>query len=139
MSTGTYIKNPQGFEQTYATNVLSQYLLTLYLLPSLNKGGRIVNVSSGASYNVSKQVDPTDLDRSKYIEGKLGLKPGDPLPPRETLDLYYRSKLLQIFLTREMQLRLEKSSTYSSSGKHITVHSYHPGKTFLPPRALIET
>lgn len=120
-----YSKSPQGFEHTYTINILSHYLLTMSLLPSMQNGARIVNVSSLASYDVPEQFDPMDLDGSKALEGKLGFKPNRPLSATEIMKLYSRSKLLQVFFTREMQVRLDESLTYAQ--KSITAHCYHPG------------
>lgn len=87
----------------------------------------MINVSSSAHYRIKDQIDPTDLDHSKILEEKLGLKPGDPMEVGHTI-VYARTKLLQVFFTREMQVRLD---TGSYKGKQITVHAYHPGMQFL--------
>ncbi|KAH8831644.1 hypothetical protein DL96DRAFT_1552914 [Flagelloscypha sp. PMI_526] len=124
ITTATFSKGPQGFENTYTTNILSHYLLTLLLLPHIRPNGRIINTSSGSNYD-SDAIDPLDLDYSKQIEAK-GMKDGDLFVPANlTMLIYGRTKLLQIFFTRELQHRLEQSDVYKSKG--ITVHSYHPG------------
>ncbi|KAH8824812.1 hypothetical protein DL96DRAFT_1610932 [Flagelloscypha sp. PMI_526] len=122
---GKYSKSPQGFQLSYVTNILSHYLLTLSLLPTMRPGGRIINVCSVASYDAKSKFDPTDLDYARHLEQKLGIKVGDDLPLNVGLELYRREKLLQIYFTREMQLRLERSDQYKK--KLITVHCYHPG------------
>ncbi|KAH8818925.1 hypothetical protein DL96DRAFT_375683 [Flagelloscypha sp. PMI_526] len=122
---GTYTKSTNGLELSYVTNMLSHYFLTLSLLPFMRDNARIVNVSSVGSYAYTSQFDVSDLDHSKHIETKLGLKVGDELPSDMSFELYQRQKLLQIYFTREMQKRLEKSDKYAKKG--ISVHSYHPG------------
>ncbi|KAH8834284.1 hypothetical protein DL96DRAFT_1676453 [Flagelloscypha sp. PMI_526] len=126
MMTGTFTKSPQGYEQTYTTNILSHYLLTLLLLPRMPSNGRIVNTSSSFHYDATT-FDVLDLDWSKHFEAQ-GLKEGGPIEPGNlTLDLYIRSKCLQIMFARELQQRLEQSEAYRRKG--ITVHSYNPGLT----------
>ncbi|KAH8824772.1 hypothetical protein DL96DRAFT_143948 [Flagelloscypha sp. PMI_526] len=122
---GTYSKSTNGLELSYVTNMLSHYFLTLSLLPVMRPNARIVNVSSVGSYAYKSQFDVSDLDHSKHIETKLGLKVGDDFPSGLAFELYQRQKLLQIYFTREMQQRLEKSKKYGKMG--ISVHCYHPG------------
>ncbi|KAH8818945.1 hypothetical protein DL96DRAFT_1470826 [Flagelloscypha sp. PMI_526] len=122
---GTYSKTKQGLKLSYVTNILSQYFLTLSLLPFMRADARIVNVSSVGSYGYKSQFDVSDLDHSRHIETKLGLKVGDDFPSGLAFELYQRQKLLQIYFTREMQQRLEKSKKYGKMG--ISVHCYHPG------------
>ncbi|KAH8834283.1 hypothetical protein DL96DRAFT_1521947 [Flagelloscypha sp. PMI_526] len=122
--TGTFTKSPQGYENTYTTNVLSHYLLTLLLLPQIRTNGRIINTSSALHYD-STTFDVLDLDWSKHLEAQ-GLKAGGALKPASlTVDIYNRTKCLQIIFTRELQQRLEHNALYTNKG--ITVHSYHPG------------
>ncbi|KAH8824717.1 hypothetical protein DL96DRAFT_1614806 [Flagelloscypha sp. PMI_526] len=124
VTVANYSQNPQGFEITYATNILSHYLLTLSLLPHIRVNGRIVNVSSDGHFGVDKQFDPVDLDHSNALKA-LGLKVGDALPDGGTMVLYSRSKCMQIIFTKELQERLNNSDIYKS--KNITIHCYHPG------------
>ncbi|KAH8834299.1 hypothetical protein DL96DRAFT_489296 [Flagelloscypha sp. PMI_526] len=124
MLTGTFTKSPQGYEHSYTTNILSHYLLTLLLLPCMRENGRIINTSSLSQYD-SPAIDVLDLDWSKHLEAK-GLKEGADLDPYQiSMDLYSRSKFLQVIFTRELQQRLDQSALYKN--KSITVHSFHPG------------
>ena len=52
----------EGLEQTFATNLLSPYLLTELLLPRLRESApaRIVNVLSGGMY--LSGIEPRDLE-----------------------------------------------------------------------------
>ncbi|KAH8834011.1 hypothetical protein DL96DRAFT_1456474, partial [Flagelloscypha sp. PMI_526] len=124
-SSGYWVKSPQGFEITYATNILSHYLLTLSLLRSMSQGGRIINVGSVGHYDVQTQIDPLDLDHSKTAEKIFDLKDGQGLSVALTLGLYAKTKLLQVFFTRELQLRLALIDDYKA--KKLSVHCYHPG------------
>ncbi|KAH8818926.1 hypothetical protein DL96DRAFT_375851 [Flagelloscypha sp. PMI_526] len=122
---GKYSKNPQGFELSYVTNILSHYFLTLSLLPFMRPNARIVNVTSVGSYSYKSQFNVSDLDHSKHIETKFNIRVGGDLPSDLSFQLYQRQKLLQVYFTREMQKRLEESDKYAKMG--ISVHCYHPG------------
>ena len=124
---GQYRKNPQGFELAYVTNILSHYLLTLSLLPQIPAGGRIVNVTSEASYLWKTSFDPTNLDYSETIEKKENIRLGEDIPGPVGFVLYQRNKLLQIMFTREMQRRLDGSEKFKRRG--ISVRAYHPGNS----------
>ncbi|KAH8831008.1 hypothetical protein DL96DRAFT_1705464 [Flagelloscypha sp. PMI_526] len=124
ITTGTFTKNPQGYELTYATNILSHYLLSLLLLPMIRPNGRIVNISSAGHMN-AKPFDVLDLDFSKGLKTR-GMEEGKLIVPGGlTFFLYGRSKCLQIIFTKELQRRLEQNEAYKH--KNITIHSCHPG------------
>ena len=58
----------EGFELTFATNVLGPFLLTNLLLGSLERGApsRVVNVSSGGMYTQKLDVEDPQLERREY-------------------------------------------------------------------------
>ncbi len=91
-------------ERTFALNVLSPFLLTSLLLPTLRASprGRVVNVSSDAHYR--QHVDFDDLQLARDYRG---------------FRAYGRSKLELLLLTREFARRLE--------GTGICVNAVHPG------------
>ncbi len=93
-----------GYERTFATNHLAYFLLTELLLPALEAApaGRIVNVSSEA--HRAGRLDFSDLQAAhKY----------------SSLKVYGRSKLANIYFTRELARRL--------AGTRVTVNALHPG------------
>ena len=58
----------EGFELTFATNVLGPFLLTNLLLASLRRGApsRVVTVTSGGMYTARLDVDDLQLERRDY-------------------------------------------------------------------------
>ena len=58
----------EGFELTFATNVLGPFLLTALLLPTLRRGApsRVVNVSSGGMYTQRLHADDLQLEHRDY-------------------------------------------------------------------------
>ena len=94
----------EGFERTFALNVLSPFLLTSWLAPRLMESApaRVVNVASAAHQGNS--VDFSDLQSSHRYRG---------------LRAYGRSKLELLLLTREFARRLE--------GTGVSVNAVHPG------------
>jgi len=93
-----------GFERTFALNVLAPLALTLFLQERLRASApaRVVNVSSAA--HEGNQLDLEDLQSSLHYSG---------------FQAYGRSKLELILLSRELALRL--------AGTGVTVNSVHPG------------
>ena len=98
-------KTGDGFETDIQVNYLSQFLLTLLLLPLLKKSvkARVVSVSSAV-----------------HLVGKLNLDNINNTGNFVPFTTYGSSKLSQILFTREMAKRL---------GKNSNVHFYvlHPG------------
>ncbi len=95
-----------GLELTFATNHLGPLLLTLLLLPLLERAeqGRVVNVSSEAA--LFGKLNPDDLQlRVRY--GRYGF------------DAYAASKRAQVLCTQELAGRLGTSP--------VTVNAVHPG------------
>jgi dehydrogenase/reductase SDR family protein 12 len=99
-----------GFELSFATNVLGPYLLTSLLMPLLeaNAPSRIVNVSSGGMY--AQKLDVADLQ----FERK----------PFNGVTAYAQAKRAQVILS---ELWAEKQAC---SG--VTVNAMHPGWADTP-------
>ena len=100
----------EGFELTFATNVLGPFLLTASLLPALRDGSpsRVINVSSGGMY--AQKLRPDDLQ----LEG-LEYNP---------TTAYAHTKRCQVILTELWAERLR--------GSGIGVHAMHPGWADTP-------
>ncbi len=93
-----------GFEQTFATNHLSYFLLTRLLEPALEKAApsRVVVVASNAHRWSTIKWDDLTYEKSYSAFGA-----------------YAASKLANVLFTRELARRLET--------KGVTVNSVHPG------------
>ena len=100
----------EGFELTFATNVLGPFLLTNLLLGSLERGApsRVVNVSSGGMYTQKLDVEDPQLERREYD------------PPA----FYAHTKRCEVILTELWAERLR--------GTGVSVHSMHPGWADTP-------
>ncbi len=96
----------QGFETTFGVNHLGHFLLTQLLLDRIKASApaRIVNVASRAHRFARNGLDFDDLHLTK---GYGGMK------------AYSRSKLANIYFTRELARRLQ--------GAGVTVNAVHPG------------
>ena len=92
-----------GFELTFATNVLGMFLLTELLIPSLRSGARIVNVSSGGMYTRRLDLDDLQADKGEYDGTRA----------------YALTKRAEVVLTEVWARRL--------AGSGVTVHAMHPG------------
>jgi NAD(P)-dependent dehydrogenase (short-subunit alcohol dehydrogenase family) len=95
----------EGWEITYATNLLGQYVLTKRLLPVLvaSAPSRIVMVSSGGMY--SQGLTVANL---QSVEGEYN-----------GTNAYARTKRAEVVLAEELAKELE--------GTGVTVNSMHPG------------
>ncbi len=100
----------EGFELTFATNVLGPYLLTDLLLPLLRAGApsRVINVSSGGMYTEGLDAADLQLERREYD------------PPA----FYAHSKRCEVLLTELWDERL--------AGSGVSFHSMHPGWADTP-------
>ncbi len=95
---------PEGFERTFATNLLSGFLLTELLIPKLvdSSPARIINMSSGGMY--ARRLQVSDLQNERDY------KPADA---------YAHTKRAQVILTEVWAERLAPQG--------VTVHAVHPG------------
>ncbi len=95
-----------GFETTFGVNHLGHFLLTDLLLDRVKAGApaRIVNVSSRAHRFARGGLDFDDLQSTNSYGG---------------MRAYARSKLANIYFTRELARRLQ--------GTGVTVNAVHPG------------
>jgi len=100
----------EGFELTFATNVLGPFLLTNLLLPALRRGApsRVINVSSGGMYTQRLCADDLQLERREYD------------PPA----FYAHTKRCEVILTELWAERLRETG--------IDVHAMHPGWADTP-------
>ncbi|KAI8363014.1 hypothetical protein B0O80DRAFT_4403 [Mortierella sp. GBAus27b] len=97
----------EGYEMQFGVNHLGHYLLTVQLLPLLNKApqGRIVVLSSGAMYS-SDEIPYDHLqDRKKY----------------SPLGNYSYSKLADMLFAKALSRRLQEAKS------KVTVNACHPG------------
>jgi NAD(P)-dependent dehydrogenase (short-subunit alcohol dehydrogenase family) len=97
-----------GYELRFQVNYLAHYLLTLLLLPVLERSApaRIVNVSSAGQ----APIDFDDVMLERHYEGYLA---------------YCRSKLAQIMFTVDLADEL--------ADRGVTANALHPG-TFMPTK-----
>ena len=94
-----------GYEETFAVNHLSHFLLTKLLLGRLREGqpGRVVSTASGA-HRFGGRLDFEDLQSSRRYS---------------TFSVYGRSKLANILFTQELARR--------EAGTGVTANCFHPG------------
>ncbi len=99
-----------GYEASFATNVLGPFLLTQRLLPLLKRGApsRIVNVSSGGMYTAQLDVNDPQFKRK----------------PFNHLAAYAQAKRAQVMLTELWAARLRKDG--------VSVNAMHPGWADTP-------
>ena len=95
----------EGYEITYATNLLGQYVLTKKLLPALEASApsRIVMVSSGGMYSQPLTVTNLESTQGEY----------------NGTNAYARTKRAEVVLAEEWARELD--------GTGVTVTSMHPG------------
>ena len=95
----------EGFELTFATNVLGPFLLTALLLPALRRSApaRVINVSSGGMYTAKIDVDDLQLEDRDFDGTRF----------------YAHTKRAEVILSEEWAERLADDS--------VTVNSVHPG------------
>jgi len=107
---GSYAKNTDGFEQTFAVNYLAPFLLSHLLMDKLKSSGsgRIVNVASIMQDNRFDSEDAAHPDPAKY----RGMK------------AYKAAKTAVLMMTYYMAENL--------SGSGITVNALHPGIIYTP-------
>jgi dehydrogenase/reductase SDR family protein 12 len=100
----------EGFELTFATNVLGPFLLTALLLPALIRSApaRILNVSSGGMYTARLDLEDLQLDRRDFDGARF----------------YAHTKRIEVLLAEEWTRRLAEVG--------VTAHSLHPGWVATP-------
>jgi len=91
-----------GLERQFGVNHVGHFLLTMKLIDLLPKGGRIVNVASGA-HKVGN-IHFEDINLTKHFN---------------VIKAYSQSKLANVLFTRELAIRLKS--------KGIIVNCCHPG------------
>lgn len=91
-----------GLERQFGVNHVGHFLLTMKLIDLLPKGGRIINVASGA--HKTGKIHFEDINLTKRFD---------------VIKAYSQSKLANVLFTRELAHRLKS--------KGITVNCCHPG------------
>ncbi|WP_052400812.1 hypothetical protein [Oceanobacillus jeddahense] len=122
----------EGFEETFAVNHLSHFLLVNLLLDRMTKDGRIAFVSSGTHDPKKKAGMPEPVYKNEKIlaypeENYTNDKKG--LAGRRR---YTTSKLCNIYCMYELVDRLNQMSA-----KNITVNAFDPG--LMPETGLART
>jgi NAD(P)-dependent dehydrogenase (short-subunit alcohol dehydrogenase family) len=99
----------EGFELTFATNVLGPFLLTAKLVPALGRGApsRVINVSSGGMYTAKLDVDDPQLEKQGFSGNRF----------------YSHTKRAEVVLGDEWARRLAPD---------VSVFSMHPGWVGTP-------
>lgn len=100
----------EGFELTFATNVLGPFLLTSLLLPALAAGStpRVITVSSGGMYTARLRAGDLELRREDYDGSRA----------------YAHTKRIEVILNRLW------ADHHGSDG--FLFHSMHPGWVATP-------
>lgn len=100
-----YTRTEEGFEATYATQVLSQHVLTSRLLPALSRSSspRVIVVSSGGMYAEKLDAARVEMPEDNY----------------DGVRAYARAKRAQVSLTEQWATRFRDSP--------ITFQCMHPG------------
>lgn len=91
-----------GLERQFGVNHVGHFLLTMKLIDLIPKGGRIVNVASGA--HKTGNIHFEDINLTKHFN---------------VIKAYSQSKLANVLFTRELAIRLKS--------KGIIVNCCHPG------------
>jgi NAD(P)-dependent dehydrogenase (short-subunit alcohol dehydrogenase family) len=104
-----HVRTPEGFEATYAAQVLSPHLITAGLLPTLSRGTspRVITVSSGGMYTQRLDADRMQQDAAGY----------------DGVTAYALAKRAQVVLAAEWARR---------SGGPVQFHAMHPGWADTP-------
>jgi NAD(P)-dependent dehydrogenase (short-subunit alcohol dehydrogenase family) len=99
-----------GYELTFATNVLGPFLLTALLAPLLGRAapGRVITVTSGGMYTQRLRVEDLEMKQDGY-DGTVA---------------YARAKRAQMILTELWAERL--------ASRRIAAHAMHPGWVKTP-------
>jgi NAD(P)-dependent dehydrogenase (short-subunit alcohol dehydrogenase family) len=105
-----YRQTSEGFEETYAAQVLSQHVITAGLLPLLaaTPGSRVIVVASGGMYAERLDVDDVQYGAQDY----------------DGVRAYARAKRAQVTLNEEWAQRF--------AGSGVAFHAMHPGWADTP-------
>jgi NAD(P)-dependent dehydrogenase (short-subunit alcohol dehydrogenase family) len=108
--TAEYRRTEDGFEATYASQVLSPHILTSRLLPALQRGSdpRVIVVASGGMYAEKLDVATVQMAAAEY----------------DGVRAYARAKRAQVTLTQEWARRFPECP--------VAFHSMHPGWADTP-------
>jgi dehydrogenase/reductase SDR family member 12 len=100
-----YLRTDEGFEGTYASQVLSQHVLTSRLLPALARASspRVIVVSSGGMYAEKLDLATVQMTAEDY----------------DGVRAYARAKRAQVTLTQQWALRF--------ADHPVGFHCMHPG------------
>jgi NAD(P)-dependent dehydrogenase (short-subunit alcohol dehydrogenase family) len=103
-------RTADGFELTFATNVLGPFLLTGLMVEAFRRGdhARVINVSSGGMYTARLDVDDPQLERREF----------------DGPSFYAHTKRAEVALTEVWGERLAELG--------ISCHSMHPGWADTP-------
>jgi NAD(P)-dependent dehydrogenase (short-subunit alcohol dehydrogenase family) len=103
-------RSADGFELSFATNVLGPFLLTRLLLPGLRAAapGRVITVSSGGMYTARLDPEDPQLERREY-DGPA---------------FYAHTKRAGVALSREWASRIPATA--------VAFHAMHPGWVDTP-------
>ncbi|KAG8166554.1 hypothetical protein KVR01_002243 [Diaporthe batatas] len=113
-------KLAEGFESTITVNVLATFLMALLLLPTLRRTATKFNVQPNLVI-VSSDAHFAAGFRERTASTIFDAFRSDSVEP----DRYQTSKLLQVFLTR--QLAQEMSKPTSSSNGKVILNTLNPG------------
>lgn len=127
MSSSTRVTSPEGFEITYAVNMLAQFALTIPLLQHgyFSSDARIIQIaSSGMYFGQQSFAHPSDLNSTDLYKDT---PEGTEVPLAVFFAAYRRSKALQVVFTMELQERIKSDPRYPD----VVLHSCHPGSWYM--------
>lgn len=110
-----------GVEKTYAVNFLTSFLLITLLFNKsyFSPSARIISISAQAIYG-TPVLDPKDLNSTTLLDK---YREGDHIPFRAMMELYAKSKAMQVVFTMELQKRLAETEKW----RDVVVQACHPG------------
>ncbi len=112
----------EGFETTFGVNHLGHFYLTNLLFDRLRAGdpSRVVVVSSAAHKMVRRGLDFDDLQCTRHYRA---------------FDAYSRSKLANVYFTRELARRLADSGSIANAAHpgYVASHFARDGDFYLEP------
>ena len=123
-----------GFQTTYATNLLGSFLLTQILEPWLSNEARIIFTSSTGHY-------PSDFTPTFSLEAvKNRLEPGFHAPSRAVTSdggaahgaIYGNTKAMQVAFAKLLQSHWDAAAKASGKTNGRIVHAFSPGFTRTP-------